>query len=135
VSQHPDWLKTNKVRFIAQIGSKRLHDLPDVPLITELAANDKQRGILKLISSLPGLGQPYLAPPGTPPERLAILRSAFMETMKDSTFLKEAAALNLDVDPINAQEITQMILDVINTAADIAAKTRFLLNETAGSGK
>ena len=135
VSQHPDWLKTNKVRFIAQIGSKRLHDLPDVPLITELAANDEQRGILKLISSPPGLGQPYLAPPGTPPERLAILRSAFMETMKDSTFLKEAAALNLDVDPISAQEITQMILDVINTAADIAAKTRFLLNETAGSGK
>ncbi len=135
VSQHPDWLKTKKVRFIAQIGTKRLHDLPDVPLITELAASDEQRGILKLISSPPGLGQPYLAPPGTPPERLAILRSAFAETMKDADFLKEAAALNLDVDPISAQEITQMILDVIHTAPDIAAKTRFLLNETAGSGK
>ena len=135
VSQHPDWLKTRKVRFIAQIGTKRLHDLPDVPLITELAVTDEQRGILKLISSPPGLGQPYLAPPGTPPDRLAILRRAFEETMKDPAFLKEAAALNLDVDPISAEEITQMILDIIRTAPEIATKTRLLLNEAGGSSK
>jgi hypothetical protein len=135
VSQHPDWLKTGKVRFLAQIGTKRLHDLPDVPLITELAASDEQRGVLKLISSPPGLGQPYLAPPGTPPDRLAILRRAFDDTMKDPAFLKEAAALNLDVDPISAEEITQMIRDIIHTAPDIAAKTRLLLNEANDSSK
>jgi hypothetical protein len=93
-----------------------------------------QRALLPAERKKP-VGVREMAATRTPPERLAILRSAFMETMKDSTFLKEAAALNLDVDPINAQEISQMILDVINTAADIAAKTRFLLNETAGSGK
>ena len=135
VSQHPDWLKTGKVRFLAQIGTKRLHDLPDVPLITELAASDEQRGVLKLISSPPGLGQPYLAPPGTPPDRLAILRRAFDDTMKDPAFLKEAAALNLDVDPISAEEITQMIRDIIHTSPDIAAKTRLLLNEANDSSK
>jgi len=135
VSQHPDWLKTRKVRFIAQIGTKRLHDLPDVPLITELAASDEQRGVLKLISSPPGLGQPYLAPPGTPPDRLAILRRAFDDTMKDPAFLKGAAALNLDVDPISAEEITQMIRDIIHTAPDIAAKTRLLLNEAGDASK
>jgi tripartite-type tricarboxylate transporter receptor subunit TctC len=135
VSQHPDWLKTGKVRFLAQIGTKRLHDLPDVPLITELAASDEQRGVLKLISSPPGLGQPYLAPPGTPPDRLAILRRAFDDTMKDPAFLKEAAALNLDVDPISAEEITQMIRDIIHTSPDITAKTRLLLNEANDSSK
>jgi hypothetical protein len=114
----------------AQIGSKRLSDLKDVKLITEMASNDEQRGILKLISSAPGLGQPYLAPPGTPPGRVAILRKAFAETMRDSAFLKEAASLNMDVDPMSADEVADIVRDVINTPPEVVAKTKAVLGLT-----
>ena len=42
-SQHPDWLKEGKVAFLAQAGVKRDKDLPDVPLLTELAGTPQQR--------------------------------------------------------------------------------------------
>src|SRR5215475_6670957 len=47
VSQHPDWLKENKVVFLAQAGAKREKLLPDVPLLTELAGSDQQRRIFE----------------------------------------------------------------------------------------
>jgi tripartite-type tricarboxylate transporter receptor subunit TctC len=134
-AQHPDWLTGKKMNFIAQIGTRRLHELPDVMLITEMAKSDEERGILKLISSPPGLGQPYLAPPGTPPERVAILKAAFANTMKDSAFLNESAALNLDVDPMSAEEVTRIVLDVVRTPSDIVAKTRALMGEGGGFGR
>src|SRR5258708_34960109 len=69
VAQHPDWLGEGKVAFLAQAGVQRDKDLPDVPLLTELARTAEQRAILKLISSPARLGHPYLAPPGIAPDR------------------------------------------------------------------
>src|SRR5262249_54781923 len=90
VAQHPDWIRDKIVVFLAQAGAKRDHDLPDVPLLTELARTDEQRAILRLISSPAGLGHPYVAPPDVPAERLAILRQAFAATLTDKAFLAEA---------------------------------------------
>ena len=63
VSQHPDWLKTGKVRFIAQIGSKRLHDLPDNPL---------QVPVQRLCSPLPEPHARTSGPAGRRPARPAM---------------------------------------------------------------
>lgn len=135
VAQHPDWIKDKKMNFLAQIGSKRLADLKDVKLITEMAATDEKRKILVLISSPPGLGQPYLAPPGTPPERLAILRKAFAETMTDPAFLNEAKSLNMDIDAMSAEETAGIVRDVIDTSPEIIAKTKEVVDETGMRAK
>jgi tripartite-type tricarboxylate transporter receptor subunit TctC len=75
-----------------------------VPLVTELAKTDEQRQILKLISSPTELGQPYLAPPGVAPERVAALRKAFEATMKDKAFLADAAKISYSVNFLSADE-------------------------------
>jgi tripartite-type tricarboxylate transporter receptor subunit TctC len=134
-SQHPDWISKKRMTFLAQIGTKRLKELPDVPLITELAANDEQRGILQLISSPPGLGQPYLAPPGTPPERVAILREAMTQAMRDKGFIEEAAALKFDIDPLSADDVAEIVRSVISARPQIVGKTRELLADGAALGK
>jgi tripartite-type tricarboxylate transporter receptor subunit TctC len=124
VAQHADWLKDGKVTFLAQAGVKRDKDLPDVPLITELAATDTQRAILKLISAPAGLGHLYLAPPGVPPERLALLRSAFTATLKDPAFLAEVEKLKIAIDPMSADEVAAIVADTINAAPDVVAKAK-----------
>lgn len=119
--QRADWIKEKKIAILAQAGAKRAHELPDVPLLTELAKSEEQRRILKLISSPPGLGRPYAAPPGTPDDRLAILRKAFAATMSDRAFLAEAEKLVVDIDPMSAEEVTRIVAETINAAPEVVA--------------
>ena len=105
VSEHGDWIRDKKIVFLVQIGAEREPALPDVPLMTELAKTDEQRQILKLISSPMALGQPYLAPPGLPPERTALLRQALTDTFKDKDFLAECAKIQFDMRPIGGEAI------------------------------
>jgi tripartite-type tricarboxylate transporter receptor subunit TctC len=123
-SQHPDWLTEHKVTFLAQAGAKRDKLLPDVPLLTELAKSKEQRRIFQLVSSAPALGQPYVAPPGLPADRLAILRGAFAATLKDEAFLAEAARIRFDIDLLNSEEVAQIVRETTHAPPDIIAKAK-----------
>src|SRR5262247_3065458 len=85
-STRKSWVTENKITILMQLSLKKHPDLPDVPLITELAKNDEQRQILRLIFARQPLGRPYLAPPDVPADRVEALRAAFMATMKDKEF-------------------------------------------------
>jgi tripartite-type tricarboxylate transporter receptor subunit TctC len=124
MSQHPDWVAEHKVTFLAQAGARRDRRLPDVPLLTELARTDEQRQIFALISSAPALGQPYVAPPGVPPERLALLRQAFAATLKDPAFLADAEKIRFNVEPMSADDVAQIVHQTTHAPADIVAKTK-----------
>jgi tripartite-type tricarboxylate transporter receptor subunit TctC len=124
IAQHPDWLKEHKVVFLAQAGVKRDKDLPDVPLLTELAMTPEQREVLKLISAPAGLGHPYLAPPGTPADRVAVLRAAFAATLRDKAFLAEVEKLQIAIDPMSAEEVAQIVGETIHAAPDVVAKAK-----------
>ena len=123
-SQHPDWLKERKVVFLAQAGARREKLLPDVPLLTELAKNEEQRRIMQLVSSAPALGQPYIAPPGVPADRLAILRKAFEATLGDNAFLADAERIGFAVEPMSAEEAGRIVHETINAPAEIVVKAK-----------
>jgi tripartite-type tricarboxylate transporter receptor subunit TctC len=124
VAQHADWLSGQKVVILAQAGVRRDKDVPDVPLLTELAATAEQRAILKLISAAPGLGHPYLAPPGVAPERLAVLRAAFAATLKDEKFLAEVDKLQIAIEPLSAEETGAIVADTVKAPPDVVAKAK-----------
>ena len=130
-AQRADWLRDKKITILAQVGAKRAHEIPDVPLVTELARSEEDRLVFKLISAAQALGRPYLAPPGVPADRLAILRKAFEATLKDKLFLAEAEKLQIDIDPIGADEVTQLVLETVNAPASVVAKTKAAI-ETVG---
>ena len=130
-AQRADWLRDKKITILAQVGAKRAHEIPDVPLVTELARSEEDRQVFKLISAAQALGRPYLAPPGVPADRLAILRKAFEATLKDKVFLAEAEKLQIDIDPIGADEVTQLVLETVNAPASVVAKTKAAI-ETVG---
>jgi tripartite-type tricarboxylate transporter receptor subunit TctC len=129
IGQRADWVKEKKINFIAQAGVHRAHELPDVPLLTELAKNDEEREILKLISSPPSLGRPFTAPPDVPAERLAILRKAFQDTLRDKAFLEEAEKLKLEIEPMSAEEVTQIVQGVVKASPEVVAKAKAMMGE------
>ena len=124
ISDQPDWIKGNKITVLVQVGAARDKRLPNVPLLTELARNDEERQVLGLISAPIALGQPYLAPPEVPAERIATLRHAFAATLADKAFLAETEKLNFEIEPISGADIAQVINRTIEAPPPIVAKAK-----------
>ena len=128
-SGYPQWLAENKIRFLAQVGLKRDRELTDVPLLTDLAQTEEQRRVLALISSPPALGQPYLAPPGVPRERVATLRTAFANTVADGDFVADAAKGSIDIAPMTGDEVASIIRDVVEADPETIRRARAALGQ------
>ena len=122
------WLDDRRLVFFAQVGSRRDKEIPDVPLLTELARNDDERRVLALISAPAELGQPYLAPPGVPEARVRQLREAFARSLRDADFVSEAEKAQVDLDPITGEAIAKIVLDVVQAPEHVVAAARNALN-------
>jgi hypothetical protein len=110
-----------------QLALRKHPDLPDVPLALDLARNEEERQIMRLIFVRVVLGRPFLAPPGIPPERAAALQQAFDETVKDPLFLAEAQKAKLEITPKTGPELQKLLAEVYATPPELAAKARAYL--------
>jgi len=128
VATHKDWLTQKKITILVQLGLSKHADLPDVPLVTDLARTDDERAILKLIFARQVMGRPFLAPPGIPRERIDAIRQAFLDTMKDKDFLAEADRAQLEITPVGGPEVEKLVREVYQTPPEIAAKAAKVLN-------
>ena len=134
-AQHPDWLKNKTIDIVAQAGVKRDPDLPDAPLVTELAKTDEDRAVMALISSTAGLGHPYLLPPGTPADRIAVLRQAFLDALRDKNLVEEVGKLGLRIDPMDPVEVTKIVTDTISASANVVAKAKAAIRPSEAAEK
>jgi tripartite-type tricarboxylate transporter receptor subunit TctC len=100
----PDWFENKKINIIAQSGLIPVPELKGVTNVLDMAPPDK-RPILEYGALLEAMGRPYLAPPGVPADRIAVLRKGFDDTMKDPGFLAEMDKLKLGVSPMTGQEM------------------------------
>jgi tripartite-type tricarboxylate transporter receptor subunit TctC len=107
----PDWLKPDgPMQVLMVFGRKtRFPDFPNAPTAGELAKTPKDKGLIELLELPYALSRPFAAPPGVPEDRAKALQKAFMQTHKDPDYLKEAAALSLDVSPIDGEEVLRLI--------------------------
>jgi hypothetical protein len=124
---HPTWLPEKKINILFQMGLDRASDLPTAPLIMDLARNDEERAIFKLIFGRQVMAWPYVLPPGVPKDRVDALRRAFMETMKDKEFLADAARGNFDINPVTGRAIQTLVQEIYSTPAPVVRKTVELL--------
>jgi tripartite-type tricarboxylate transporter receptor subunit TctC len=119
-----DWIRDKKLVHLFQMASKRQKDLADVPLLTEFARNDEQRTIFGLVSNMGLTGQMLVAPPNVPPARLAALEKAYLATLDDPAFRKEAEDRNYPIDPLTAAEVRAAVEQIAATPPQILAKAK-----------
>ncbi len=131
-STKPEWVRDHKLNILVQIGLKRAADLPDVPLMLELATNDADRKLLAFISAETEVARSLVTTPGTPPDRVEALRRAFDAMIKDPDFLAEAAKSEMDISPATGEECQKIADAIVNTPPEIAARARAMLD---GIGK
>jgi tripartite-type tricarboxylate transporter receptor subunit TctC len=103
-----------KVRILYQWGGEKNSELQDVSLFIDLAQNDEQRAMLRLMAMREEISKPYMAPPGIPADRLKIYRDAFRAMVADPDFVDEARRQALDVEEPMVGEDLQALIQQIN---------------------
>ena len=109
LSRNADWLEEGKINILVQVALAKHPDLPDVPLVTEFAETEDELMAMELIFARQVMGRPYLAPPGIPADRHEALRRAFEATAQDPEFLADAERIQLELNPVNGEEIDALI--------------------------
>lgn len=114
-AQKPDWVAEKKLIFLVQTGFERDKELPDVPLLIDLAKTPEDRKLLELVSLVPALGRATLGPPALPADRTKALRDAFRATMEDREFLAEAAKMKMDIAPRYGEDLDKLAETIAST--------------------
>jgi tripartite-type tricarboxylate transporter receptor subunit TctC len=127
LAMHPEWFGTSGlVRVLVQedmVGHPDLNK-QGIPLAVDFAITAEQRQIMELIYEESTLGRPYIMPPGVPPERIAALQTAFMDTFRDPDLVAEARKINLDVGPISGEALQALMTKMFSTPPDLIQKAR-----------
>ncbi len=124
-------IREGKLVPLMQIGHVREKDLPGTPLLTELVKGDPDKeAVAEFLTTALAVSRPVATTPGVPPERLAILRRAFDDVMRDPDFVAEARRQSLEIDPMTGAEVEASIRRVLDTPKEIIARARAALGET-----
>jgi tripartite-type tricarboxylate transporter receptor subunit TctC len=126
-STHQKWLDEKKFAVLVQLALEKHPDIPAVPLIVDLAKNDEQRQILKLIFARQVMGRPFLAPPDIPRDRAEVLRKAFMDTMKDKDFLADTERSQMEITPVPGDELEKLVREIYSTPPAVAQQASAIL--------
>jgi tripartite-type tricarboxylate transporter receptor subunit TctC len=123
-SKNPEWVTDKKIRILFQTGEKRHADLPDVPLISELATSDEMRQVQDLWLSPLETARPYAMPPEVPQARVEAVRKAFFDMLKDPEFREDARKTGMLIDPRTHSEIEAILKRVSSSPQSIIETAR-----------
>lgn len=126
-STRPAWIEEKKINILIQLSLSKHPDLPDVPLIMDLAKDNEQRQMFRLIFARQVMGRPFQSTPGLPRDRLEALQKAFMDTMKDPAFLAEADKLKFEITPVPGPQIETLVADILKMPPALAERAGQLL--------
>ena len=128
VTKH-DWLEQKKVNVLVQYALERLPDMKNVPTMVELAKTPEDKELFAFYVSGGEVGRSFLAPPGVPAERVAILRKAFDDTMKDPELLAEIEKAKLDFVPGTGAQLQKLIADTAAVRPEVIERMRSILQK------
>lgn len=123
-----DWMEQKKARVLIQFGVERIPELPDAPTAIELARDEVGRQALRTYALKYRTTYPFVLPPGVPADRVAALRLAFMETMKDPGFIEDARRIGVDVNPLGGADIGKIMREIDDAPLEAIESLRKILN-------
>ena len=102
-------VKDGHLKILFHVEEADFHEDPSVPSIYKYAKTEKQKQMLRFLFSSTEFGRPYVAPPGTPPERVAALRKAFAAALKDPALIEEAQKTSVDMTYRPPEELEKLV--------------------------
>jgi tripartite-type tricarboxylate transporter receptor subunit TctC len=121
-------LETGDVVVVLQGTAKPLKELPKVPRLIEYAKTEEQKKLVEVaVHNANDYSRAFALPPGTPKDRVDILRKAFQDTMTDKEFLAEIEKMQLTLDPMSANDLTAAVANSAKLDPVMKAKLKEIL--------
>jgi tripartite-type tricarboxylate transporter receptor subunit TctC len=84
-------------------------EVKNLPLIPEIIKGEDNISAYNTWVGSYEFQRPFMVPPGTPKERLQVLRKAFADTMKDPEFVAEAKKSKLEITYVSGEEVDKHV--------------------------
>jgi len=125
-SQKSDWLRDRKINILVQVGLDPNAELTGmgVPELWKFVGNEEDRKVAEMVVSQQIFQRSYIAPPGTPAEQIATLRTAFDATMSDPQFLADADAVRIAITPLSGAKVQEIVQKLYATPKAIIERAR-----------
>jgi tripartite-type tricarboxylate transporter receptor subunit TctC len=108
----PDLIASGKLKAVFQT----FEDMPNVPIMSDLITNPKERALLALLNAPSQVGLPLMAPPGIPKDRLEILRASYAKMVTDAEYRQEAEKRGLPVGrAMSGPQLQKIITENLST--------------------
>jgi tripartite-type tricarboxylate transporter receptor subunit TctC len=127
----PDWLRDKKVKILLQFGLNRIAALPDAPTAIEIAPTEADRQMLRFFALKYSMAYSLITPPGVRADRLAALRLAFQQTMKDPQYTAAAQKIALPLNSISGEQEMKLIGEIEDTPDSVVARLRNIMAAAA----
>jgi tripartite-type tricarboxylate transporter receptor subunit TctC len=118
----PGWINKGEVTILYQAALKRHRLLPNTPALPELGLTDEGKAVLRVIASTAEVGRSIVTTPGVPAERVAALRKAFQDMLKDPDFVATCKQRHLMVDPASGEEIDAHVKETVSLPKSIVSQ-------------
>jgi tripartite-type tricarboxylate transporter receptor subunit TctC len=125
------WHKKGFDRHILQTSRKRDSRAADVPTILEIfdqykvAANNRR--VAQVVLAAGDFGRPMMVTPGTPSERVKMLREAYVKTLNDPEVLAEAKKARMDVEPTSGEELESLVREIFDSPPEVLERVKKIL--------
>ena len=126
--RQPDWIPNGTISLLFQGGTKPNPELKDVPFVVDLAQKPEDKQAIEFLYAGQGIGRPFIAPPGLPPDRLKMVQDAFAATMKDPDFIAETKfAQTRTLDPSDGEQLEALVKKTYATPKPIVDRIAKLI--------
>jgi len=120
-----EWVRDGQAHPFVRFTERKPPEIPDAATyVGTFAKTEEQKLTLTLLDAADEVGRPFVMSKQVPPERVAIMRKAFDDTMKDKAFLADMDKQQLPVIPLASKEAEDIIAKLVSSPPNIVAKAR-----------
>jgi tripartite-type tricarboxylate transporter receptor subunit TctC len=123
-----NFIDSGELVIVLQALPKPHMELAKVPLAINFAKTEEARQLIQIgVHDVSAASRPFMLSPGTPKDRVQLLRQAFTATMNDPAFLADAEKSNLDISPLSGAELEKTVHGILKTSPAMLAKLKQIL--------
>jgi tripartite-type tricarboxylate transporter receptor subunit TctC len=120
-----EWIRDGLAHNFVRFAEERPPEIPEtVAYIGSFATTDEQRQILDVLDASDEVGRPFVMSKQVPPDRVAIVRKAFNETMQDKDFLADMAKQQMPVNPLTGEAAESIVGKMMSAPPAVVAKAQ-----------